>query len=218
MKKLLTAKLTRKNLDRFIADRATTARTLDIGGADSPYARYFPNRVCLDVIQYEGVDVIGDAHDLPFEDGSFECILCTEVLEHLHTPEKAINEMRRVLKPGGTLILTTRFIFPIHDAPGDYFRYTKYGLRHLLREWDIRVVQEEALTMDTFSVLIQRIAFQTDMRGGRFTKACFLLLARCVRAAQFLIKKEYGMRSKRGVVEEKAIMASGYYVEAVRKI
>jgi SAM-dependent methyltransferase len=214
MRKLLTSKLTRARLDPFLARQANTKYTLDIGCANAPYANLFPNRVGFDEREAPGVDVVGDAHALPFPDDTFEQILWTEVLEHLHAPQQAIDEMRRVLAPGGTLILTTRFIFPLHDVPGDFFRYTKYGLRHLLREWEIVSLEEEAGTMETLGVLLQRIAFQADLRGGIITKTLFLMLARITGVFSFLIKKEYGMRSKIDVREEQSILASGYYVIA----
>lgn len=206
--------MTREQLDVFIESQASDLYTLDIGCADSPYSSFFPNRVGFDILPGRGVDVVGDAHALPFESHTFEQVLCTEVLEHMHTPSQAIAEMHRVLKPGGKIILTTRFIFPLHDTPGDYFRFTKYGLAHLFRDWKDVEIREEVATTQTLGVLFQRLAFQTDVHGGKFTKAFFLLLARIVPALRIFIKKEYGMRSKVGVREEGTIMTSGYYVVA----
>ena len=51
-----------------------------------------------------------------------------QVLEHLKEPSIGINEMARVLKPGGQLILTTVQCWEIHQHPNDFFRYTRYGL------------------------------------------------------------------------------------------
>ena len=136
----LTRKITRPRLEAFLKKYASNGKTLDIGCGSALYGNFFPNRTTLDIEARPGVqvDIVGDAHDLSnIADASYENILCTEVLEHLHTPAKAIAEFHRVLKPGGLMILTTRFIFPLHDVPGDYFRYTKYGLRHLMREFEI---------------------------------------------------------------------------------
>ncbi len=209
--------MTRARLNPFIEAYANDAYTLDIGCADSPYARTFSNRVGFDALPGVGVDVVGDAHTLPFPDQSFEQILCTEVLEHLHTPQIAIGEMFRVLKSGGTLILTTRFIFPIHDAPGDYYRFTKYGLKHLFRGWDIISLNEESSTMGTLGVLLQRIAYHSELRGGRFTKAIMHVLAHVSNHLGWLVIKEYGMRSKVGVREEKDTMTSGYFLVARKR-
>jgi SAM-dependent methyltransferase len=165
MKKWLTKKITRKNLERFIIAHSTTEKTLDLGSSWSPYADHFPNRVSCDLEEREGVDVVADAHSLPFENDSFENILCSEVLEHLHTPELAISEMYRVLKPGGSLILTTRFMFPMHDVPHDYYRYTETGMRHLFRNFEIKELVPETKNFETMAVLIQRLGLTMDMRG-----------------------------------------------------
>lgn len=205
-------------MEPFIAAHASTGRTLEIGGAASYYAHYFPNKVGLDTRPSPSVDIVGDAHDIPLPDNQFDVVLCTEVLEHLHTPQKALDEMRRVLKPGGALILTTRFISPLHDAPGDYFRFTKYGLRHLLREWDIVSLEEETTTAETFGALLQRVAFQSDVRGGMITKLFLLMLARCTGVLAFFIKQEYGRKNELGMGKERSIMTFGYYVFAKKPL
>ncbi len=73
-------------------------------------------------------DVFGDAGALPFPDDSVDAVLLLEVLEHLPDPRAALGEIARVLKPGGTLLLTMPFPYPVHDAPHDYQRYTPHGL------------------------------------------------------------------------------------------
>ena len=191
--------------------------TLDLGCGESPYIKYFPNRIGFDFQAREGVDVVGDMHQLPFENEKFDIILCSEVLEHSRSPHIAIEEMKRVLKPGGTLILTTRFIFPIHDSPYDFYRYTKYGLRHLFRDWEIVELEEEAGTIKTLGILLQRIAFQTKLLGGKFTSAIFLLFAKIIPKFSFLAKEEFGKRHSGDIVREKSILVSGYYLVCKKK-
>lgn len=216
IKDLLTKKITRANLDNFIAGYASDKLTLDLGCSGTPnYAKYFKNRIGVDITEGEGVDVVADAHNLLFEDEKFEIILCTEVLEHLHSPHIAVAEMRRVLKKGGLLILTTRFIFPIHDAPNDYYRFTKYGLMFLFKDWDVLELREETGTKDAFAVLVQRVGFQSKLKFNFFMKAAIFLLAKIILKSPDLIKKEYGDIGHRR--EEKNIMASGYYL-VCRKI
>ncbi|MDP7069639.1 MAG: class I SAM-dependent methyltransferase, partial [Candidatus Peribacteraceae bacterium] len=116
----LTRKITRPRQLAFYTRYASDASTLDIGCGNDTYGDLFPNRTTLDVVPREGVqvDIVGDVHNLHMiTDNSYDIVLCAEVLEHLHTPEKAIAEMKRVLKPGGLLLMSTRFIFPLHDAP-----------------------------------------------------------------------------------------------------
>ncbi len=211
----LTGKITRERLKTFIVSHANERHTLDIGCANSPYSKYFPNRVGFDIAEGPGVDVVGDAHTLPFKDGEFDQILCTEVLEHLHTPGIAIQEMMRVLKPGGTILLTTRFIFPIHDAPHDYYRYTKYGLRHLFRSWDVVELNEEVSTIETIGVLLQRIGFQTKLRMNFMSKVIIFLLAKILHMCNWLIVEEFGDIKKSE--KEQGIMTSGYYLVAQKR-
>ena len=104
-KDFLTKKISRGLIDEFVSRHSSDKLTLDIGCCNSPYSKYFPNRTGLDTRDGDGVDVIGDAHKLPFENESFEIVLCTEVMEHLHSPHIAIAEMNRVLKQGGGIDL-----------------------------------------------------------------------------------------------------------------
>ena len=209
----LTDKLVRRRIDAFLKKHATGERTLDVGGGSGPYKKYFPNRVCIDAEAGEGVDIVGDAHDLSrFLDGEFGCVLCTEVLEHLHTPQKAIDEMLRVLRPGGMLILTTRFIFPLHNIPGDYFRFTRYGLAHLLRNWNSVEIKEEGTTIEALAVLCERIGFQTETLWTRWLSVDWLILSKIIRPLSFLITKEYGDVTRKS--ETHNILTSGYFVTA----
>lgn len=206
----LSGKLTRVTLDRFIAAHATATRTLDIGAQNGPYAALFPRRVALDIKPDRGVAVIGDAQALGIGSGTFDAILCTEVLEHLPEPQRAIDEMFRVLRPGGSLILTTRFLFPIHDAPHDYFRYTKYGLRHLLKRFEIVELQEETDAVGTLAVLTQRLGMQAETLRWTPLRAAWLAAAQALRPFAFVITREYG--DSRRLTPERGIMTSGYHV------
>src|SRR5580692_2586535 len=66
---------------------------------------------------YSGIDIVSDITDIPEPDASFDAILCTEVFEHIPDPLRALDEFRRILKPGGTLILTAPFASLVHFAP-----------------------------------------------------------------------------------------------------
>lgn len=84
------------------------------------------------------VDVDGDIQALPFQSECAEGVLCIEVLEHVPNPQAAVDEMYRVLRHGGQLLLTTPFLSGYHGEPGEYgdfYRYTDEGLRHLLRRF-----------------------------------------------------------------------------------
>jgi SAM-dependent methyltransferase len=87
----------------------------------------------------KSVDVFGDGNQLPFEDASFDTVLCTEVLEHLPDPASVLGEIARVLKPGGRLLATVPFSQPLHELPGDYYRFTPSGLEYLLGQAGLEV-------------------------------------------------------------------------------
>lgn len=215
----LTAKITRPRLRAFLRRYANTGRVLDVGCGAASYRDLFPQTTTLDIAPRKGVnvDIVADAHDLSqIPDASFDVVLCTEVLEHLHTPPKAIAEFRRVLKPGGQLLLSTRFIFPLHDVPGDFFRYTKYGLRHLLKDFEILELTEESSTVETLAVLEQRIGFQCETLWLRPFKIFWFLLAGVTRWCGWLLTREYGdIRQQK---PETNILTSGYYVAAKKSL
>jgi SAM-dependent methyltransferase len=212
--RLVTAKLTRVPLDRFLARHARAERTLDVGSSSGFYSKYFPNRVALDHRAAPGVQVVCDAHHLCFGDEVFDVVLCTEVLEHLVDPGRALGEMHRVLRQGGTLLLTTRFLFPIHDSPGDYYRFTRYGLEHLLKRFSTVEIEEETDPIGTLAVLVQRLGIQTQTLWWRPLRLGWHLLARAIRKLSFLTTAEYG--DSRGTPATHSIMTSGYYVKATK--
>jgi SAM-dependent methyltransferase len=77
-------------------------------------------------------DVIGDAMRLPLKSASIDVVLATELMEHLPSPHNFLQEVARVLREGGVLILSVPFMEPIHEEPRDYYRFTPFSLRHLL--------------------------------------------------------------------------------------
>ncbi len=210
LRRALSAKLTRVTLDRFVDRHASTGFTLDIGAQTGPYKAAFPNRVAIDIVPRDGIAVVTDAQALGLASDTFDVVLCTEVLEHLPEPQAAIDEMFRVLKPGGTLLLTTRFLFPIHDAPHDYFRFTKFGLLYLVRRFDAVTIEEETTTVGAIAVLVQRLGLQTDSVGGGLGRATWLLLARLIRPFSGLIRREYG--DSRRLTPTSGVMTSGYHL------
>jgi SAM-dependent methyltransferase len=170
--------------------------------------------MCLDLRRKPGAAVVGDAHHLPFAPGSFDLIISTEMLEHTAEPQRIVDEIRRVLRPGGRLLLTTRFIFPLHDVPGDYFRFTNYGLAHLFRDWSEATVEAEATTMETMAVLLQRLAIQSEFRSSRLIRLLLFLAARLVARLGWLITRQYGNSVRSEPVPE--MLVTGWHVSAVR--
>lgn len=85
-------------------------------------------------------DVFGDACRLPFTDSCIDAIACYEVMEHVKNPEEALSEIARVLAPNGVVELSMPFLYPIHDAPHDYQRWTRYGFLRRLDDVGLDVV------------------------------------------------------------------------------
>jgi len=139
---------------------------LDVGGQGKPYACFFKDRVAnhfvLDVSPAASVDVVGDGRAMPFCDASIDVVLITQVLEHIPDPIAVIAEIHRVLKPGGTLLLSVPSIFPQHGYPGDYWRYMPQGLHYILRDFHSVKVQGEAGTVPSiflvFNVYLQLLS------------------------------------------------------------
>jgi SAM-dependent methyltransferase len=117
-------------------------RVLDIGCGLQPYRHMLGPRV----VEYVGVDrigeltrptIVGTAEALPVPDASFDVVMCTMVLEHVIDPRKVLAEARRVLAPNGRLVLTVPGVWPTHEAPHDYWRFTRFGLEQLMREFGV---------------------------------------------------------------------------------
>jgi SAM-dependent methyltransferase len=116
-------------------------RVLDFGCGSKPYEGLFTS--CQ---EYVGVDIEKSGHNhadskvdyywdgitLPFEDACFDTCVSFEVFEHVFEPQIALAEIRRVLRPGGLLLITTPFAYGEHEIPYDFARYTSYGLRHIV--------------------------------------------------------------------------------------
>lgn len=114
---------------------------LDIGCANRWPEKYLSNKTSYIGLDYfdtamhmynSDVDIYANAEHLPFMDQTIDAILMFDVLEHIGNGEKAIQEACRVLKPEGRMIVQIPFIYPVHDAPYDFRRPTKYGLKMLM--------------------------------------------------------------------------------------
>jgi SAM-dependent methyltransferase len=117
---------------------------LDVGCGSRPYDSYFTHmkKINCDFDSKRGqVDVECPATELPFADASFNSILCTEVLEHVPEPQKALREFYRVLQPGGRALVSVPMWWPAHELPYDFYRYPEHGLRYLAESAGFRVLR-----------------------------------------------------------------------------
>lgn len=127
---------TKTFMKRCFSEESITGSVLEIGsGRDKFNRKLFTNKykvITTNIYPKNVVDYICSVNYLPFEDNKFGCVICEHVLEHLEEPAKAIDEIKRVLKPKGLLILVVPFSWPIHEKPYDLWRFSEEGLRALL--------------------------------------------------------------------------------------
>jgi SAM-dependent methyltransferase len=119
-------------------DDLGTYRLLDVGCGKKPYEPIFAEHVSayigVDPVENPTAELRGPVEALPVEDGSFDVVLCNQVLEHADDPALAVRELQRVLVPGGRLLLTTHGTYYYHPSPVDYWRWTHQGLEKILRD------------------------------------------------------------------------------------
>jgi 2-polyprenyl-3-methyl-5-hydroxy-6-metoxy-1,4-benzoquinol methylase len=86
------------------------------------------------------VDLVAEITNIPLAAASFDVVLCTEVLEHIADTSHAFSELARLLRPGGHLIATTPFAYPLHEEPYDYVRLTPHHIRRRAEENTLDVI------------------------------------------------------------------------------
>ena len=136
-------------------------RLLDVGCGVKPYYPWFEPYVSeyvgVDLGDNPAADLEGAVESLPVDDASFDVVLCTQVLEHCDDPAEAVRELRRVVRPGGRVLLSTHGVQVYHPAPHDLWRWTHEGLERLFRtnaEWAAVSVQPSAGTTATLALLL----------------------------------------------------------------
>ena len=138
-----------------------SGKLLDVGCGTKPYQSLFkvdeyigleydtPHCRRLGIAEY-----FYEGNSFPFENASFDSILCNQVLEHVFNPDEFLTEIHRVMKPSGKLLLTVPFVWDEHEQPHDYSRYSSFGLAHLFKKNGFEIVKHYKLSAD-FSVLAQ---------------------------------------------------------------
>jgi SAM-dependent methyltransferase len=96
-----------------------------------------------DIQEGPGVDRVEDVHALTFADDSVGTLLAMDTLEHVADPLRAVQEMHRVLRPGGVLAMSSVMFFPIHAHPWDYWRFTPEGFALLLTPFESKLVMAQ---------------------------------------------------------------------------
>ncbi|MBO0705166.1 MAG: methyltransferase domain-containing protein, partial [Candidatus Dormibacteraeota bacterium] len=114
---------------RWIARMPPDQWILECGGGDRRMGA--PNVVNFEYLEYELADIYGDAHRMPFRDGTFGLVFTQAVFEHLRNPFEVARELVRVTRPGGFIVTEVAFLQPLHAAPYHYFNMTHWGVEEL---------------------------------------------------------------------------------------
>lgn len=128
---------------------------LDFGCGSKPYQSLFNHAATYIGVDIEQsghdhttsrVDVFYNGKDLPFEDNHFDATIAFEVFEHIFNIDEVIVEIKRVLKPGGKMLLSIPFAWDEHEVPYDFARYTSYGIQSILERNGFEVLEIEKTT------------------------------------------------------------------------
>ncbi len=131
-----------------------TGTVLDIGCAEQKPCSYLRNDAMYVGLDYLDTatewyntqpDIFADAQQLPFGVECVDHVLLLDVLEHLPDPDRCLAEIHRVLKAHGTVTIQVPFLYPIHDAPLDFHRWTRFGLHRAARQAGFAVSSDRAI-------------------------------------------------------------------------
>ncbi|RXK86808.1 class I SAM-dependent methyltransferase [Filimonas effusa] len=147
------AYLTRNRLLRSVAELAPSlqGKVLDFGCGAKPYQSLFTQAAQYIGVDYqneghshenEHIDFFYDGKTLPFANGEYDAIFSSEVFEHVFNLDGIMKELNRVLKPGGSLLLTCPFAICEHEVPNDFARYSSFAIRHILEKNGFTVTRQ----------------------------------------------------------------------------
>lgn len=186
---------------------------LDLGGGTpfqgyiqpdmlGPQTRYFS----LDIRESASPHIVGDVMQLPFGDESVDGILCNAVLEHVSNPQLAVDEMYRVLKPGGQAYVGVPFIYPYHDDV-DYFRFSDTALKQMFARFRRVEVAPVGDYLFVVTLFLTGFRFPIAMRLGWLTNPL-----RAILRLGSVLTGSRGRRYQRGLVRSPV----GWYVYATK--
>jgi SAM-dependent methyltransferase len=175
--------------DAYIKENDTV---FDIGCGNKPFEAYIRTltknddtsayRGC-DIVQSseQKADIICDVTNIAEKSSAYDVVICTQVIEHVFEHFKVFEEAYRLLKPGGVFIVSSNLVWEIHEAPYDYYRFTKYGFIKLLENAGFHV-QEAKSNGGKFAVLGQLILHVFRGRGEKkgVNRVFYAITRRCL--------------------------------------
>jgi SAM-dependent methyltransferase len=156
-------------------------KLLDFGCGSKPYRSLFnvEEYIGLDYEKTghdhtnEQIDVFYDGRSIPFPDEHFDSILCSEVVEHLFNVPEVLKEMKRVLKPGGVILITCPFVWSEHEAPYDYARYTRFALNDIIGREGLAIKAFEKQGNFVQAVAQMRVLYFVEWAGNGLYRLSF---------------------------------------------
>jgi SAM-dependent methyltransferase len=157
-------------------------RILDIGQRGRGAASLFPSKTfeTVNINAASNPTIVADAHETGLPRGSAGAILSLSLLEHCHSPHIAVQEMERLLMPGGYILVTVPFMHPYHGGYEDgvfwpdYWRFTEDGVRHLFRNFDIELGSDGGMFLAASMFVPAKFK-----RLERWLQPVFRVLERC---------------------------------------
>jgi SAM-dependent methyltransferase len=176
--------LVSERLASFAKQTPENSLVLDAGAGECRYAPFFRAHryLALDssigdkTWDYSRLDVIGDLEHIPLPPGMFDAVISIVVLEHTREPQRVVEEMARIIRPGGRLFLVVPNQWEVHQAPNDFFRFTQYGVTHLMTAGGFGVVKIEPIG-GFFWLMARRCVNGLTFFQGGIKWPLFVLLA-----------------------------------------
>jgi len=163
----LSKRFSRENRYEWLTEDLDTlpegSKVLCIGGGGALDSMIKDHRntdvISIDIDPDRKPDMVMDATNMSFDDASFDAVYMMEVLEHVMEPKAALAEIERVRKEGGRFVMSTPFVFGIHEEPWDFWRFMRHGLEHLLSNFEIGSIRARNLYYRSIIVLFMRTIF-----------------------------------------------------------
>ncbi len=178
--------LCRRALYKILSDLAPhlKGRILDFGAGSQPYRSLLINATEYLSLEYDTpdnrlrktADIFYDGWTIPLDDDSLDGLLSTQTLEHVPNPQRIVQEWARVLRPGGMVLVTVPFMWPEHEMPYDFQRYTTGGIRGLVKEAGFEVVEQRRLLAGFAAPVQLFIACVYDSLLARYSRGVRLIM------------------------------------------